>query len=178
MVSWLSMRKWSSRKSQNCRRQKNGLLGCTWEWCNSFGKPNLCHLHVHRGERPLYGAHQWSICSESSGNPRSKLKHPDHFSSHLCLASRRERERKKSLDFQGKPPPKTNVNKKKGQAFKKKIPYCNILKQNPASSQVLVFQKFFSLIPFLLGALQEKTGEFRQSNIIPVKIHPLQNKEH
>lgn len=54
--------------------------------------------------------------------------------------------------------------------------FSNSLKQNPASSHVLILQQLLSLFPLFHGALQEKTGEFWQGNIIPVKVHP-QRKE-
>lgn len=55
--------------------------------------------------------------------------------------------------------------------------YSNSLKQNSASSHVLIFQQLFSLFRLFHWALQEKTGEFWQGNIIPVKIHPLEKSK-
>lgn len=52
--------------------------------------------------------------------------------------------------------------------------YSNGLKQNPSPSHVLVLQELLSLLPLLHRTLQEKTGEARQGDIIPVKIHPLE----
>ena len=51
--------------------------------------------------------------------------------------------------------------------------YSDSLKQNTASSQVLVFQQLLGLLPLLRRALQEEAGELWQGHIIPVKIHPL-----
>lgn len=52
--------------------------------------------------------------------------------------------------------------------------HCDILEQNPASPHVLVFQQLLGLFPLLHRALQEKTGEAWQGDIIPVEIHPLE----
>lgn len=47
----------------------------------------------------------------------------------------------------------------------------NGLEQNPSSSHVLILQELLGLLPFLFGALQEKSGEMWQGNIIPVEVH-------
>lgn len=54
--------------------------------------------------------------------------------------------------------------------------YSNSLKQNTTSSHVLILQELLSLFSLFHGALQEKTGEVWQGNIIPVKIHSLRKR--
>lgn len=48
------------------------------------------------------------------------------------------------------------------------------MKQNATSSGVLITQQLLSLLPLCHRAFQEESGEFWQGNIVPVKIHPLE----
>lgn len=160
MVSWLSLRKFCSRKSQNYRQTERGCAvrrAFQTAFLVRFAS-FLSYLRWgHYGCRPGGGRPEYK-CSLPSGSPARKTWHPSRLSNPPALVSAA---RHACMNVTGLT------------SRQKMETYSDSLQQNATPSHVLILQQLLGVFLFLLRERQEKTGKFLQGNVGPVKVHAL-----